>query len=216
MTIKFLGHATFLITSSDEVRIITDPYEPGGFGGQIAYAPIADAADIVTVSHDHADHNYVRGVPGNPVVVTAPGQVRGINFEVVESYHDEARGSKRGGNRIFCFTVDGMRVCHLGDLGAPLTADQVSALGKVDVLLLPVGGFFTIDAAQATALAAQLNAPVVIPMHFKIPKVGFPIAPVEDFLTAKGNVDAVGGSELSLSPEDLGPGQRLVVLEPAN
>ncbi len=117
MTIKFLGHATFLITSEDGVRIITDPYESGGYGGALRYGPITDEADIVTVSHDHADHNYVAGVPGNPVVVTESTEVGGISFQVIDSYHDDAQGAERGPNRIFCFQVDGIRVCHLGDLG---------------------------------------------------------------------------------------------------
>ena len=113
MTIKFLGHATFLVTSDDGVRIITDPYDPDGYGEQFRYRPVTDAADIVTISHDHADHNYPQGVPGSPVVLTSSDEVRGISFEVTESYHDEARGVQRGRNRIFCFEVDGIRLCHL-------------------------------------------------------------------------------------------------------
>ena len=97
MTIKFLGHATFLITSEDGLRIMTDPYDPGGYGGQFRYRPITDAADIVTVSHDHADHNYPQGVPGSPVALTSSGEVRGISFEVIESYHDDAQGARRSG-----------------------------------------------------------------------------------------------------------------------
>ena len=216
MTIKFLGHATFLITSDDGVRIITDPYEPGGFGGQIGYGPITDEADIVTVSHDHADHNYVQGVPGNPVVVTSSGDVSGIDFEVTESYHDDAQGARRGLNRIFCFEVDGIRVCHLGDLGHLLSTEQVASVGRVDVLLIPVGGTFTLDAAQATEMVGQLQPMAVVPMHHKTPKAGFPIALVKEFLAGKDGVELVEGPEISISSADLGPEPRIVVLQPAN
>jgi len=215
MTTKFLGHATFLITSEDGVRIITDPYEPGGFGGQIGYGPITEEADVVTVSHDHADHNYVRGVPGNPVVVTSAGEVSGINFEVTESYHDDAQGAQRGSNRIFCFEVDGIRLCHLGDLGHLLSPEQAASLGRVDVLFVPVGGTFTIDARQATALIKQLHPAVAIPMHFKTPEAGLPIAPVDDFLAGKDNVEVVPGSQITISADDI-EAPRIIVLEPAN
>ena len=216
MTIKFLGHATFLLTSDEGVRIITDPYEPGGFGGQIRYGPITEEADVVTVSHDHADHNYVQGVPGNPAVVTSAGEVSGIDFEVTESYHDDAQGARRGVNGIFCFEVDDLRVCHLGDLGHLLSTDQAASLGHVDVLLIPVGGTFTIDARQATALIEQLHPTVALPMHFETPRVGLPIAPVADFLAGKDNVEVVGGSEVSISAEDLSAPPRIIVLEPTN
>ena len=216
MTIKFLGHATFLITSEDGVRIITDPYEPGGYDGAFRYRPITDEADIVTVSHDHADHNYVGGVPGNPVVVTSSGEVKGIDFEVTESYHDDTQGAQRGINRIFCFRVDGIRVCHLGDLGHLLSADQASSIGHVDALLIPVGGHFTIDARGATQAIDQLQPAVVIPMHFKTPKADLPIGPVDDFLAGKQNVENSGASQITIRADELGEVPRIIVLEAAN
>ena len=121
MTIKFLGHACFLITGSTGVRIITDPYEPGGFGGQIGYGPITEEADMVLVSHDHSDHNYVQGVPGNPTIVKGSQEAEGISIKATSSSHDDTGGSQRGANRIFSLAVDGIRLCHLGDLGHPLT-----------------------------------------------------------------------------------------------
>jgi len=216
MTIKFLGHATFLITSEDGVRIITDPYEPGGFGGTFRYRPITDEADIVTVSHDHADHNYVAGVPGNPVVVTESTEVSGISFRAIDGYHDDAQGAERGPNRIFCFEVDGIRVCHLGDLGEPLSAEQQAAIGEVDVLLIPVGGHFTIDAQGATQAIDQLQPAVIIPMHFKTPKVDLPIGPVDDFLAGKQNVEDAGTSQITVCADEIGEGAQIIVLEAAN
>jgi len=216
MTIKFLGHASFLITSEEGVRIITDPYEPGGYDGALRYGPITDEADIVTVSHDHADHNYVAGVPGNPVVVTESTEVSGISFQVIGSYHDNAQGTERGPNRIFCFAVDGIRVCHLGDLGHLLSTEQASSIGDVDVLLIPVGGHFAIDAQRATRTIEQLQPAVAIPMHYKTPKVDFLIAPVDDFLADKQNVERAGTSQVTICADELGAGPRIIVLEAAN
>jgi len=216
MTIKFLGHASFLITSEDGVRIITDPYEPGGYDGALRYGPITDEADIVTVSHDHADHNYVDGVPGNPVVVTKSAEVSGISFRVIDSYHDNAQGAERGPNRIFCFAVDGIRVCHLGDLGHLLSTEQATSIGDVDVLLIPVGGHFAIDAQGATQVIDQLKPAVAIPMHYKTPKVDFPISPVDDFLAGKQNVEDSGASQMTVCADEMGKGPRIIVLEAAN
>ncbi len=216
MTIKFLGHASFLITSDEGVRIITDPYEPGGFGGTFRYRPITDEADIVTVSHDHADHNYVAGVPGNPVVVTESTEVSGISFRAIDSYHDDAKGAERGPSRIFCFEVDGIRVCHLGDLGEPLKPEQQAAIGAVDVALIPVGGHFTIDAQGATQVIDQLQPAVVIPMHYKTPKVDLPIGPVDDFLAGKQNVEDPGASQITVCADELGEGPQIIVLNAAN
>lgn len=216
MTTKSLGHACFRITSSDGMRIIADPYEPGGFGGQIGYGPITDTADVVLVSHDHADHNYVQGVPGNPTVVRGSQEAAGIRFNAVSTYHDDTGGSQRGPNVIFTFEVDGIRICHLGDLGHPLTEAQVNSIGPVDVLLVPVGGTFTVDAAGADQVIGQLEPAVVIPMHYRTAKVGLPIAPVDDFLTGKDNVERRESSQVELTPADIGLTQRIIVLQPAN
>jgi len=150
------------------------------------------------------------------VVVTTSGEVSGISFEVIESFHDDAGGAQRGSNRIFCFEVDDVRVCHLGDLGHPLTAEQVTAIGEVDVLLIPVSGAATIDASQAADVVTQLRPAVVIPMHFKTPQIDFPFAPVDEFLAGKDNVGRTGLSEVSICSDDLGAEPRIVVLQPAN
>jgi L-ascorbate metabolism protein UlaG (beta-lactamase superfamily) len=119
MKIKWYGHAAFLITSDQGVKIITDPYESGAYGGQLGYGKISDQADIVLTSHDHADHNDTKSLPGAPQIIKGSGSrmVKEIPFKGVSTYHDPSKGSERGTNTIFTFTVDGMRVCHLGDLG---------------------------------------------------------------------------------------------------
>ncbi len=214
MKIKWLGHASFLITSDSGVRVITDPYSRGG---GIDYGPIQETADIVTVSHQHGDHNNVAAVKGKPVVVDAPGAktVKGIEFLGVPCYHDGAKGAQRGPNTVFCFTVDGVRVCHLGDLGHELDAGKVKEIGAVDVLLIPVGGFYTIDARQAGAVCEALKPKVVIPMHVRTTKCDYPITGVEDFLKGRKNVNRVAASETEIKKDKLPSETETVVLQHA-
>ena len=217
MKIKWYGHASFLLTSDQGTKIITDPYEPGGFGGAIAYGPIPDEADIVLVSHDHADHNHAKGIPGSPEVVKEAGSrtLKGISIKGISTFHDPSRGSERGGNVIFNLSVDGMHVCHLGDLGHTLTDKEVSEIGPVDILLIPVGGYYTIDHKEATRVAQQIKPKVLIPMHFKTSKCTFPIAPVDDFLKGKKNVKQLKTSEAEFSKTALPKRMEIVVLEHA-
>lgn len=213
MKIKWLGHAAFLITAKDGTKIITDPY--GKYDG-LNYGPIDESADVVLVSHQHGDH--VGGnVGGNPEVIDRPGitAAKGLEFHGIPTHHDEAGGSKRGDNIVFCFAIDGLWACHLGDLGHVLTSQQVGQIGQVDVLLIPVGGFFTIDAAEASKVCDQLNPRVIIPMHVSSAKCAFPIAPVDDFVKGKSNVDRAGGSEVELEKAALPEAPRIVVLDPA-
>src|SRR3990172_464567 len=182
MKIKFLGHACFRIEAADGTAVITDPYEPGGFSGAIGYGKITEPADLVLISHDHADHNYAQGVPGNPKVLKGggPQTIKGIEVRWVKAFHDANQGAQRGTVSIPILTVDGVRVCHCGDLGHVLERREVSALGPVEVLLVPVGGLYTIDAKEATTLVERIKPRVMIPMHFKTEKCGFPLAKVEE------------------------------------
>ena len=142
MKVKWLGHASFLITADDGTRIITDPYKSQSDGGLVGYAKINEAADVVTVSHEHNDHNHTADVGGSPEVVrgAGPQDARGIRFHGVATYHDTEQGAQRGANTVFCFDVDGVKVCHLGDLGHQLSSQQLSEIGEVDVLLAVAGG----------------------------------------------------------------------------
>jgi len=216
MKVKWLGHAAFLITSDEGTRIVTDPYEPGTFG--LDYGKIEDAADIVVVSHDHADHNYVKGVPGSPQVVKGNGShtAKGIEFKGIPSYHDDSSGSERGENDIFCFTVNGIRLCHMGDLGHTLSEDQANEIGEVDVLLIPVAGTYTLDAAAANEVAARLKPRVIVPMHFKTDRCPtFPVTDVEPFLAGKTNVKRMNTPEVEFKKEQLPTATEIVLLEHA-
>jgi L-ascorbate metabolism protein UlaG (beta-lactamase superfamily) len=217
MKIKWYGHAAFLITSDQGVKIITDPYEPGAFGGQLTYGQIKDQSDIVIISHDHADHNDTKSLPGSPEIVKGSGSktVKGIPIKGISTYHDPSKGSQRGDNTIFTFSVDGMKICHLGDLGHILGDKELAEIGPVDLLLIPVGGYFTIDPKEATRVAEQIKPKVLIPMHFKTKKCGFPIAPVEDFLKGKSNLKRPKASEAAFEKKGLPQQMEILVLEHA-
>ncbi len=216
MNIKYYGHAAFLITSNQGTRIITDPYKPGAFD-VMSYGKIPDEADVVLVSHGHDDHNDSGGVPGNPEVLENPGKrsVHGIEFNGIAAFHDNSSGKERGENIIFTFTVDGISICHLGDLGHVLSQHEVEAIGAVDLLLIPVGGFYTIDSKAASEVAGQLNPSIIIPMHFKTRKCQLPIAPVDEFTKGKAGVKMMNSSEISLDRGGLPKETEIIVLQHA-
>ena len=214
MKLKWLGHSCFLITSETGLRIITDPYSTVG---GINYSPVNEAADIVTVSHNHRDHNNIAAVQGKPEVITGSGTktAKGIQFKGIASHHDESKGKERGANTIFCFTVDGIRLCHLGDLGHELSREEIAQIGNVDVLLIPIGGFFTIDAKVAAKVGDDLKPKVILPMHYKTSKCDLPITGVEDFLAGKKNVKKLNSSETEFKAGKLPEATEIVVLQPA-
>ncbi|MFC2010476.1 MBL fold metallo-hydrolase [Chloroflexota bacterium] len=212
MKIKWLGHAAFLITSDSGLKIITDPYEPNE---RLTYGEIEESADIVTVSHGHGDHANVAAVGGNPVVVEGTAEVKGVKFDGVPTYHDDADGSQRGNNIVFCFEVDGVRVCHLGDLGHQLGDKEVSSIGGVDILLVPVGGVFTIDAVGATEVCNRLAPKVIMPMHYKNDRCSFLKVGSDEFISGKDNVKKVDASEVEFKQGELPAAIQIVVLKPA-
>ena len=215
MKIKYLGHAAFAITSDAGLKIITDPYYTTR--ANLSYGEITESADIVAVSHDHHDHGNVAAVKGNPEVVSRAGRstARGIEFKGIASYHDDAGGSLRGNNIIFCFELDGIKVCHLGDLGHRLDDKQVAEIGSVDILLIPVGGFYTIDARVATEVCDRLQPSVIIPMHYKTEKSFPEIFEVDEFIKGKNNVTRQDSSEVEFKAGKLPDSTQIIVLKPA-
>jgi L-ascorbate metabolism protein UlaG (beta-lactamase superfamily) len=206
-----------LVTSDQGTKIITDPYESGAYGGQLSYGKIKDQADIVLTSHDHADHNDTKSLPGSPEIVKGSGSktVKGISIKGISTYHDPSKGSERGANTIFTFSVDGIKICHLGDLGHILSEKELAEIGSVDILLIPVGGYYTIDSKEASRVSEQIKPKVLIPMHFKTEKCGFPIAPVEDFLKGKSDPKRPKSSEVAFEKKTLPQQMEILVLEHA-
>ena len=215
MRIEWLGHSAFLITSKDGKRVITDPYKAGSYGGAVGYKPINTQADVVTVSHQHDDHNDTSAVLGTPEIIEGTGEkeIKGIRFKGVFSYHDTSKGKERGENTIYVIELDGLRICHLGDLGEELSEKQIGEIGDVDILLVPVGGFYTIDAKTASSIVDTLKPKVVIPMHYKTEAIGFPIAGVDEFIKGKENVKRIGRSEVDITRENLPAKTEIWVLE---
>ncbi len=217
MKIKFYGHAAFMITTDAGVRIITDPYQSGSFGGALSYGKITDEADIVLASHDHEDHNYTKDIKGKFTHITKAGthEVKGLKIRAIPCHHDTSKGKDRGGNLIFVVDADGLTVAHAGDLGHTLEKETLEEIGKVDILLIPVGGFYTIDAREATKVMKDLKPAITIPMHFKNDKCNFPISDVEEFVGGKKGVTRAKVSEIEIKKELLPKEHEIIVLEPA-
>lgn len=212
MLITYMGHSQFLLESASGLRVLTDPYD------QSAHFPIKEAAaDVVTISHGHGDHSYLKKVLGSPMAVRTAGVhtlPEGCTAEAFPSYHDEEQGGKRGGNLLFKIHMDGLVIAHLGDLGHPLHQEQLDFLGGTHILLVPVGGFYTIDAGQAKTLVELVNPRITIPMHYRTSEGGLPnIATVEDFLSLMAPRTPSRQPLLRVTKEDLSQQPGLVVLK---
>ena len=192
MTITWCGHACFLLESSCG-SVVFDPYAPGKVPGW-ELPPLT--ADKVVCSHGHADHSWAEGV-------TPTGRAFSGKLTQIPSFHDDRRGALRGENLITLVEAEGLRVVHMGDIGCALTAEQIDALGRVDVLMIPVGGHYTVDAAQAREIARALGAAIVIPMHYRGPGFGYDvIGTVEPFLKLAGNVKELAGMSYAVDLAD--------------
>ena len=180
MIFTCIGHAKFLIELENGLRIVTDPYDD-----TCGYPVTPVAADVVLVSHGHHDHNAVDTIPGNPRVIDQAGEYdlgEGVHVTAVAAFHDEANGTKRGRTLLFSIRAEGLNAVHLGDLGHLPTPEQCMLLGHADAAMIPVGGFYTIDAKTAKETAALLHARIVLPMHYRTSaNADWPIAPVEAF-----------------------------------
>jgi len=214
MRIEWLGHSCFLLETAESIKIVTDPYEPGSYAGALGYSDINIKADLVTVSHKHFDHGYTKAVPGAEII-DKPGnfKIGAIQIEGLRSFHDNTQGSQRGENIIFIFNINGLRVAHLGDLGH--IPPDLEKLKNLDVVLVPVGGTFTIDAREASELVGIIRPRIVIPMHFKTEKLGFDIDDVYGFIKGKPNVRQPGESFLEVEKANLPEETQTVVLKPS-
>ena len=214
MRIFWYGHAAFRLTSEGGVRIIIDPYQSGAFDGALMYGKVADEADIVLKSHDHDDHNYTEDIKGSFTGIDHEGDytIRDFHIRAIPTFHDQAEGAERGRNLVFRIEGDGLVVVHAGDLGHIPDPDFIRELGKVDVLLLPVGGLYTIDSHEATMIMEALRPSITIPMHYKTEKCAFPIAPVEEFTRGKKNVRLPGSSEVDITKQTLPEEMTIIVL----
>lgn len=191
--ITWFGHSCFKLTYGD-YSLVIDPYKDGKVPG---LKPLSINADEVFCSHDHEDHNYVRAVKLKQTKALSPFHVTKI-----QCAHDEDGGKKRGMNLIHVFEAEGLRVAHFGDLGSALEKEQINEIGKLDVAMIPVGGFFTIDAKNAAELIDILKPRIVIPMHYKTEEWGFDqLAKVEDFIRLRKDVRILTTNTLEVTKE---------------
>lgn len=207
MKITWLGHSSFMIEAGGK-KIVTDP-----FGAKYGYPLLPVEADLVTVSHEHGDHNAVENIGGQPRIIRGTGEVKlgGIEFKGIATYHDRSRGHERGLNTVYKISAEGINLVHLGDLGHVLTPEQVKEIGQVNILMIPVGGKFTIDAGEAFTVVEQLKPDIVIPMHYSTPHLTLELAPVENFTSRFDQV--VKKPYLELDANDLNKATKVIILD---
>jgi len=212
MIIQYLGRSCFKLQtkgSQGEVIIAIDPFHDGD-GLKMPHFQ----ADIVTVSHDHSDHNNTEAIRGELFVISTPGEyeTKDVMIYGIQSFHDNKQGKERGLNTIFKIISENINLVHLGDLGENLSDETLDKLGNVDILLIPVGGTYTIDAKKAAEVVSQIEPRIVIPMHYKMAGE-VKIAPVNDFLKACG-LKSETLDKLKVAKKDLqGEETRVIVLE---
>jgi L-ascorbate metabolism protein UlaG (beta-lactamase superfamily) len=209
--IKWYGHSAFRLTTADGIRIIIDPYEPGGLGGVIRYDPITDPADVVLISHDHSDHNHTEGIRGSFRVIRKEGDydIQGVKIRGIPTLH----GAAMGRNLMFVVEADGVRVVHLGDIGHTLDQDTIAQLGKVDFLMIPVDGMYTITLEEATQMVNDIKPSLALPMHFRTKMAGSTIAGVDQFVEDKQHVRAFPYSEIEISRDHLPSNTEIILLQ---
>lgn len=216
MDIYWLGQACFKIKGKTATLII-DPFDPDFTALKL---PKDLSAEIVLSSHGHNDHNNTKAVVSSPsgaspMVFSEPGEyeVASVVITGIDSYHDSQEGSQRGKNTIFHMFFDGLNIVHLGDLGQEkLTEEQMAQIGQTDILLIPVGSFYTIDAKNAAEIVAQLEPKIIIPMHYKIEGLKFELDGVEPFLKEMGVEGASSQPKLSITKDKLPEEPMVVVL----
>jgi len=210
MEISFLGHSSFKLKGKT-TTVVTDPFSSVMVGFKFPKT----TADIVTVSHQHQDHNCSSAIEGEPFIICAPGEyeVKGVSVFGFPSFHDTKSGAERGENIIFLIEVDGIKVCHLGDLGVLSSAKIMEEIIGADVLLIPVGGVYTIGPKEAVEVVNQLEPKMVIPMHFKSSGKNEELSSVEDFLEQMGAEQTERLDKLSLTKDKVPEEMKVVVLE---
>ena len=219
MQIQWFGQSYFKIqtkNNGDEVIIATDPYEKSWVG----LNPPKTQADIITISHDHGDHNNIGAIKGEPFIITTPGEyeTKGAFIYGIPAWHDDKDGQERGNNVMYRINSENINIIHLGDLGQKLTDDQIDRLGDVDILLIPIGGASTIDAKIANEIISELEPRIVIPMHYQIPglklKGDKKLDSIDKFLKESGLVPEKT-DKLKISKKDLPAEEtKLIILNP--
>lgn len=209
MEIVWLGHSSFRIRAR-EGTVITDPCPPS-----TGYDIGKPTADVVSLSHAHDDHTYLKAVAGKPIVIDGPGEyeISGAFLTAIPTYHDGEKGGERGKNLVFVIEMEGIKICHLGDLGHVPTADQAEGMTGADVLMIPVGGDSTIDGAKAAEIVPTLDARIVIPMHYKTPVSKGDLESADRFLKEMQATAVQAQPKLSLSYNTVPSDTQVILLD---
>ena len=211
MIITWYGHSCFKIANQGgHLTVMTDPFDK-----KIGLTPPRGSVNIVTISHDHYDHNNIKTVSGDPFIIDGPGEyeIEGIRITGISSYHDKKKGEERGLNTIYLIKVDDIIVCHLGDFGQEkLTDRQLEVIGDIDILMIPVDGVCTLNAREAVKVIKQIEPNIVIPMHYKLPNLTEKFADVKDFLKEIGLNGEEKVDKLTLKKKDLNNEEMKVVV----
>jgi len=194
--ITWLGQSSFLLEDSKGRTLLTDPFD-----ATLGYKIYEGSPDIVTISHQHFDHNYTEKLKGNYKIIDKIGIYNSYDIPIkgIPSYHDKNKGAKRGDNIIFTFRMDDYTLCHLGDLGHSLSNNNIDAIGIVDILFVPVGGNYTMDGKEASEVTKRINPKIVIPMHYKTSQASLPLDGVETFLMYMKNALKIGSNTLVIN-----------------
>ena len=209
MDITWLGHSCFRIKGK-EVTVITDPCHPS-----LGYSLNKLQADIVTLSHPHPGHCYTQAVTGEFKVIKGPGEyeLKGVFITGIATWHDDAKGEKLGKNTVYVLEMDGITLCHLGDLGHLPASELIEDMGDIDVLFLPVGGVSTIGGSTAAEVVRRLTPKVVIPMHYKTAALAKELEPADKFLKEVGVKEQVSQPKLSVNRSTLPTSTQVVILD---
>lgn len=181
MKIRYIGHSCFAIETDAGRRLVIDPYD-----NSIGLTPVRETADLLLITHHHFDHDYVDGVSGDYVLVDGPGTTEeaGVRVTGIQVPHDAEGGAQRGFVTAYLIEADGRRILHMGDVGTMPDDAFFDQIGRVDVLMIPIGGRYTVDAAGAKAICDRIQPNLVIPMHYKTNRLKVNIAPAAPFITA--------------------------------
>jgi len=214
MQINWLGHSSFLITSQTEkngpVKIVIDPFDE-----KIGLKMPKVEADILLISHDHYDHNNKAAVRGDYFLIDSPGEyeIKGVYIEGIKAFHDEEGGKERGAITIYKIDSEGLNICHLSDFGQKLLAsEQEEKIGDIDILMIPVGGEFTLNPSNAWKLVQEISPKIVIPMHYKVPGLKIDLKEVQEFLKEAGQEDIKPEKKLIIKKRDLEDGKTKIFL----
>ncbi|HHX49551.1 MAG TPA: MBL fold metallo-hydrolase [Clostridiales bacterium] len=203
MIIEWLGHSCFKLVSDTGHTFLFDPYDPSYTG--LEHEKID--ADVVLMSHGHGDHGAIHQVKNYKKVIKSAGtyEYEDVKIKAIKSFHDPKNGALRGENLIFVLSIGSLNICHFGDIGQNLTEKQINEIGNVDIILIPIGGIYTIDALQAKEFINILNPKVTIPMHFKIKNLKFDLNYLSDFLDLfeEKDIEIVNGDSVKITKNNL-------------